>query len=64
MATDPADNPHIKAYLDRMQDPEYRASMERTEPFTAEEEAQLYAMLDEAFADLFGEDPETPPVGN
>ena len=42
----------IAAYNTRMQDPEDRAQMEQTEPFTESEEQQLYSLLDEAFADI------------
>ncbi len=44
------DGPDFSDYDKRMEDLEYRARMDRTDPFTPEEEAQLYALLDEAIA--------------
>ena len=43
--------PEFSDYDKRMEDPEYRAWAERTTPFTAEEETELYRLLDEALGD-------------
>ena len=40
--------PNFSLYDKAMEDPEYRARMERTAPFTEEEEQELYALLDSA----------------
>jgi hypothetical protein len=40
--------PDFSAYDKAMEDPEYRARMERTAPITGEEEQELYALLDSA----------------
>ena len=42
--------PDFSDYDKRMEDPEYRARMDRTAPFTAEEESKLYELLDDALA--------------
>ena len=39
-------------YDKRMEDPEYRARLERTAPFTEAEEQELYSLLDEALGDI------------
>lgn len=44
--------PDFTAYDKRMEDPEYRARMDRTTPFTAEEEQTLYSLLDEALGEI------------
>ena len=38
--------PDFSAYDKAMEDPEYRARMERTAPFTEEEEQEMYSLLD------------------
>ena len=43
--------PDFSEYDKRMEDPEYRAWADRTESFTAEEESQLYQLLDEVLGD-------------
>jgi len=55
--TSPSDNETIQAYMRAMRDPQHREKMERTAPFTAEEEATLYRLLDEALDGL-----EEPPT--
>lgn len=42
--------PDFSEYDKRMEDPEYRARMDRTAPFTDDEESRLYELLDEALA--------------
>jgi hypothetical protein len=42
--------PDFSEYDKRMEDPEYRARMDRTAPFTEGEESKLYELLDEALA--------------
>lgn len=53
--------PDFTAYDKAMEDPEYRARMERTTPFTAEEEQTMYALLDE-LADAEDAVGEAPPA--
>lgn len=48
--------PDFSEYDKRMDDPDYRARMERTAPFTSEEESKLYELLDEALAAEQGTD--------
>ena len=42
--------PDFSEYDKRMEDPEYRARMDRTAPFTDDEESRLYELLDEALS--------------
>ena len=44
--------PDFSEYDKRMEDLEYRARLERTEPLTEEEEQKLYSELDEALGDI------------
>ena len=43
--------PDFSEYDKQMEDPEYRAWADRTEPLTLEEETQLYQLLDEVLGD-------------
>lgn len=44
--------PDFSEYDKRMEDPEYRARMDRTTPLTEEEEQKLYSALDDALGEI------------